>query len=84
MLDHPRRPRPLVASALAAGAGLALLVTAAAGMAHNPRVPRDFGVTSAPDGRSADRRDMRRLVLDEELAPLTVGAAAVLAAVLLE
>ena len=53
MLDHARRPRPLVASALAAGAGLALLVTAAAGMADNPRVPPDFGVTSAPDGRAA-------------------------------
>ena len=59
MLDHARRPRPLVASALAAGAGLALLVTAAAGMAHNPRVPPDFGVTSAPDSRAASPASSR-------------------------
>ena len=59
MLDHARRPRPLVASALAAGAGLALLVTAAAGMAHNPRVPPDFGVPSAPNGRTLSSASSR-------------------------
>jgi len=59
VLDHTRRPRPLVASALAAGAGLALLVTAAAGMAHNPGVPPDFGVTSAPNGRTLSSASSR-------------------------
>ena len=59
MLDHVRRPRPLVASALAAGAGLALLVTAAAGMAHNPGVPPDFGVPSAPNGRTLSSASSR-------------------------
>jgi len=59
VLDHARRPRPLVASALAAGAGLALLVTAAAGMAHNPRVPPDFGVPSAPNGRTLSSASSR-------------------------
>ena len=59
MLDHTRRPRPLVASALAAGAGLALLVTAAAGMAHNPRVPPDFGVPSVPNGRTLSSASSR-------------------------
>jgi len=49
----------LVASALAAGAGLALLVTAAAGMAHNPRVPPDFGVPSAPNGRTLSSASSR-------------------------
>jgi hypothetical protein len=49
----------LVASALAAGAGLALLVTAAAGMAHNPGVPPDFGVTSAPNGRTLSSASSR-------------------------
>jgi len=49
----------LVASALAAGAGLALLVTAAAGMAHNPGVPLDFGVTSAPNGRTLSSASSR-------------------------
>ena len=58
MLDHARRPRPLVASALAAGAGLALLVTAA-GMAHNPRVLPDFGVPSAPNGRTVSSASSR-------------------------
>jgi Sortase domain len=58
VLDHARRPRPLVASALAAGAGLALLVTAA-GMAHNPRVPPDFGVPSAPNGRTLSSASSR-------------------------
>jgi len=59
VLDHARRPRPLVASALAAGAGLALLVTAAAGMAHNPRVPPDFGVPSVPNGRTLSSASSR-------------------------
>ena len=59
MLDHARRPRPLVASALAAGAGLALLVTAAAGMTHNPGAPPDFGVTSAPNGRTLSSASSR-------------------------
>jgi len=59
VLDHTRRPRPLVASALAAGAGLALLVTAAAGMAHNPGVPPDFGVPSAPNGRTLSSASSR-------------------------
>jgi len=49
----------LVASALAAGAGLALLVTAAAGMEHNPGVPPDFGVTSAPNGRTLSSASSR-------------------------
>jgi len=49
----------LVASALAAGAGLALLVTAAAGMAHNPGVPPDFGVPSAPNGRTLSSASSR-------------------------
>jgi hypothetical protein len=84
MLDHARRPRPLVASALAAGAGLALLVTAAAGMAHNPRVPPDFGVTSAPNGRtlsSANRSGVGPPVVPEPPTALAIPALRVQATV---
>jgi hypothetical protein len=84
MLDHARRPRPLVASALAAGAGLALLVTAAAGMAHNPRVLPDFGVTSAPNGRtlsSANRSGVGPPVVPEPPTALAIPALRVQATV---
>ena len=85
MLDHTRRPRPLVASALAAGAGLALLVTAAAGMAHNPRVPPDFGVTSAPNGRplssTSSRPDVGPPVVLEPPTALAIPALRVQATV---
>jgi hypothetical protein len=85
VLDNTRRPRPLVASALAAGAGLALLVTAAAGMAHNPRVPRDFGVTSAPDGRAVSpapsRPDVGPPVVPEPPTGLAIPALRVQATV---
>lgn len=74
-----------MASALAAGAGLALLVTAAAGMASNPRVPRDFGVTSAPDRRAASpapsRPDVRPPVVPDPPAALAIPALQVQAAV---
>jgi hypothetical protein len=83
--DHARRPRPLVASALAAGAGLALLVTVAAGIAHKPRVPRDFGVTSAPDGRAASparsRPDVGPPVVPEPPTALAIPALRVKATV---
>ena len=85
MLDHTRRPRPLVASALAAGAGLALLVTAAAGMAHNPGVPPDFGVTSAPNGRplssTSSRPDVGPPVVLEPPTALAIPALRVQATV---
>jgi len=85
VLDHTRRPRPLVASALAAGAGLALLVTAAAGMAHNPRVPPDFGVTSAPNGRplssTSSRPDVGPPVVLEPPTALAIPALRVQATV---
>jgi len=85
VLDHARRPRPLVASALAAGAGLALLVTAAAGMAHNPRVPPDFGVTSAPNGRplssTSSRPDVGPPVVVEPPTALAIPALRVQATV---
>ena len=85
MLDHARRPRPLLASALAAGAGLALLVTAAAGMAHNPRVPPDFGVTSAPNGRplssTSSRPDVGPPVVLEPPTALAIPALRVQATV---
>jgi len=85
VLDHTRRPRPLVASALAAGAGLALLVTAAAGMAHNPGVPPDFGVTSAPNGRplssTSSRPDVGPPVVLEPPTALAIPALRVQATV---
>jgi Sortase domain len=85
VLDHARRPRPLVASALAAGAGLALLVTAAAGMAHNPRVPPDFGVTSAPNSRALSpgpsRPDVGPPVVPEPPTALAIPALRVQATV---
>jgi hypothetical protein len=85
VLDHVRRPRPLVASALAAGAGLALLVTAAAGMAHNPRVPPDFGVTSTPNGRTlsaaSSRPDVRPPAVPEPPTTLAIPALRVQATV---
>jgi len=75
----------LVASALAAGAGLALLVTAAAGMAHNPGVPPDFGVTSAPNGRplssTSSRPDVGPPVVLEPPTALAIPALRVQATV---
>jgi hypothetical protein len=41
-----------VATALTAGTGVAVLVTAATAMAHDRTTPRDFGATSAPPGRA--------------------------------
>jgi Sortase domain len=85
VLTHARSPRPLVASALAAGAGLALLVTAAAGMAHNPRVPPDFGVISAPNGRALStapsRPDVGPPVVPEPPTALAIPALRVQATV---
>jgi hypothetical protein len=48
MSGDTRRRVWLVASVLTAGAGLVLVVTAAAGMARDHPVPRDFGVTAQP------------------------------------
>ena len=74
-----------MASALAAGAGLALLVTAAAGMAHNPGVPPDFGVTSAPNGRplssTSSRPDVGPPVVLEPPTALAIPALRVQATV---
>ena len=48
MSDDTRRRVWLVASVLTAGADLVLVVTAAAGMARDHPVPKDFGVTAQP------------------------------------